>query len=242
LSTAATSGIDVNAAPATQLVVTAQPPASVDANQAFGLTVTAEDPFGNVDTNYGGDVSVALANNSGGATLGGALTAPASGGVATFHGLTLDKGASGVTLQVTSGSLRPAVTAAVAVIPPPVTVLDVSLAVQAQQQSGRKHKADPAIVVHFDGALNPASAANLAAYTLTTVAQGKKPRSRHVPLAQAIYNAATHTVTLITRKQLVPRTPLQLRISGASVTDALGRRLDGNRDGQPGGDSVTIFR
>jgi hypothetical protein len=242
LSTGLSSGLDVHAAPATQLVVTAQPPDSVGANQAFGLTVTAEDPFGNVDTNYGGDVSVALASNPGGATPGGTLTTPASGGVATFHGLTLDKGASGVTLQVTSGSLSPAATAAVAVIPPPVIVLDVSLAVQAQHESRGKHKADAAIVVHFDGALNPASAANLAAYTLTTVAQGKKPRSRQVPLAQAIYNAAAHTVTLITRKQLVPRTPLQLRISGASVTDTLGRPLEGNRDGQPGGDSVTIFR
>ena len=71
----------------THLVVTQQPPASVTAGTPFGLTVEAEDSSGNLDSSFNGTVTVALANNPGGATLGGTLTVTASGGVATFSGL-----------------------------------------------------------------------------------------------------------------------------------------------------------
>ena len=89
----------------TSLVVTQQPPASVTAGSGFGLTVQAEDSSGNLITSFNGTVTVALANNPGGATLGGTLTVTASGGVATFSGLTLNKAASGYTLVVTSSGL-----------------------------------------------------------------------------------------------------------------------------------------
>ena len=91
---ATTNAFNVTPAAATQLVVTTQPPGSVLAGSGFGLVVSAEDPFGNVDTNFGGSVAVALLNNPGGATLGGTLTVTAQSGVATFSGLTLDQPAS----------------------------------------------------------------------------------------------------------------------------------------------------
>ena len=47
-------------------------------------------------TAYSGDVTLALANNPNGATLGGTLTATAANGVATFSALTLDKPGSGL--------------------------------------------------------------------------------------------------------------------------------------------------
>ena len=84
------------------LVVTQQPPASVTAGSGFGLTVQAQDSSGNLITSFNGTVTVALASNPGGATLGGTLTVTASGGVATFSGLTLTKAASGYTLAATS--------------------------------------------------------------------------------------------------------------------------------------------
>jgi hypothetical protein len=242
LAPASTSAFDVTAAPATQLVVTEQPPSPVNAGQAFGLTVAAEDPFGNVDPTYDGAVALAPAGNPTGATLGGPLGVATAGGVATFRGLTLDRGSSGVTLQATSGGLSPTVTSAVAVIPPPVTVVTAAFAVQLQQQKRGRYRPTPAILVRFSGALNAVSASNVAAYTLTTVAAGKAHKSRAVPLAQALYNPAAHTVTLLLGKTRVRKPPLQLRISGTSLTDALGRPLDGNGDGRPGGDSVTIVR
>ncbi len=83
---------------ADHFVVTQQPPASVTAGSPFGLTVQAEDSSGNLDSSFNGTVTVALASNPGGATLGGTLTVTASSGVATFSGLTLTKAASGYTL------------------------------------------------------------------------------------------------------------------------------------------------
>ena len=50
-------------------------------------------------TGYNGSVTIALANNPGGSTLGGTLTVPAVNGVATFSGLTLNKAGTGYTLK-----------------------------------------------------------------------------------------------------------------------------------------------
>ena len=88
-----------------QLVVTAQPPGAVTVGLGFGLTVTAEDSSGNVDTSFDGSVAVALASNPGGATLGGTLNVTAQSGVATFSGLTLDQVGAGYTLQLSSNGL-----------------------------------------------------------------------------------------------------------------------------------------
>ena len=100
-----------------QLVVTQQPPASLAAGTAFGLTVDAEDSSGNIETSFNGTVTVALANNPGNATLGGTLTVTASQGVANFSGLTITTAASGYTLLVSSSGLSETVTTAITVTP-----------------------------------------------------------------------------------------------------------------------------
>ena len=84
--------------------------------------------------------------------------------------MTSEHRGSGYALQVTSNGLAPAVTGPLDVIPPPVTILGVSM----KQVPAGKHKTTMAIVVQFSGPLNPAAADNLAAYTLATVAQGKR--------------------------------------------------------------------
>ena len=71
-------------------------------------------------------MTVALANNPGGATLGGTLTVTASGGVATFSGLTLTKAASGYTLVATSSGLGEGVTNAITVTPASATQLVIT--------------------------------------------------------------------------------------------------------------------
>jgi uncharacterized delta-60 repeat protein len=109
-----------------QLVVTQQPPASLTAGTGFGLTVDAEDSSGNIETSFDGTVTVALANNPGGATLGGTLSVTASNGVATFSGLTLTTADSGYTLLVTSSGLSETVTGAITVTPAAATQLVVS--------------------------------------------------------------------------------------------------------------------
>jgi hypothetical protein len=113
LASVDTMPFDVTAATATQLVVTTQPPGGVLVGSGFGLTVSAEDPFDNVDSNFGGSVTVAVLNNPGGATLGGTLMATAQNGVATFSGLTLDQPGIGYTLQVTSNGVTAGITNAI---------------------------------------------------------------------------------------------------------------------------------
>jgi hypothetical protein len=117
----------VAAGAATQLVVSGPPPGSITAGTGFGLAVSAEDGLGNVDTTFTGSVSLALAANPGGATLGGAVTVTAAKGVAPFTGLTLNKPASGYTLRASSSnqSLSPITTDPFTVVPGAATHLVV---------------------------------------------------------------------------------------------------------------------
>ena len=83
------------------------------------MTIKVEDGFGDVVTSYNGSVTIALANNPGGGTLGGTLTVAAVNGVATFSGLTLNNLGTGYTLKVTASGLSSASTAAITVANPP---------------------------------------------------------------------------------------------------------------------------
>ncbi len=122
LGSATTDAFDVTPAAATQVVVTSQPPSSVNPGSPFGLTVAAEDPYGNVDPTFNGTVTVGLSANPGGATLGGTLTVTAQDGVATFAGLTLNNAGTGYTLQVSSNGLTSATTSAFNVVLPQLVV------------------------------------------------------------------------------------------------------------------------
>ena len=112
LAGAVTGTVNVTPAAASQLIITTQPPGSVVISSGFGLTVSAEDPYGNVDTSFSDSVNVALSTNPVGATLGGTSTLTAQNGVATFSGLTLDKRGNGYTLLVTANGLTSSQTSA----------------------------------------------------------------------------------------------------------------------------------
>ena len=58
---------------ATQLNVSGEPPASVQAGTLFGLTVSAIDGQGNIDTSYTGPITLTLGNHPTGAALSGVL-------------------------------------------------------------------------------------------------------------------------------------------------------------------------
>ena len=125
---ATTNAFNVTAAAATQLSVTTEPPAGVGVGVGFGLVVSAEDQFGNVDLNFNGSVDVALLNNPGGAALGGTLSVAAQSGAATFSGLTLDQAGAGYTLQLSAIGLTSATTNAFNVSLPNVYTVDLTSA------------------------------------------------------------------------------------------------------------------
>jgi hypothetical protein len=107
---------------ANHLVITAQP-SSVSTATPFSVTLNALDPFGAVDTSYTG--TVVVAHPTGAGSLGGTTSLAMVAGVATFT-LTLDTVGTGNVLHITSGSLTPVDSAAIAVTVAHATHLAVS--------------------------------------------------------------------------------------------------------------------
>ncbi|MFI5456840.1 MAG: hypothetical protein ACHRXM_15455 [Isosphaerales bacterium] len=126
-------------------VVTQQPPISITVGTPFGLTVQAEDSSGKLDSAFNGTVTVALANNPGGATLGGTLSVTASSGTATFSGLTLNTAAAGYTLQVSSSGVTAATTTAITVTPAAASQLVIMQQPSAAATAGQAFGAQPVI-------------------------------------------------------------------------------------------------
>ena len=110
LNSVPTNSFTVTALAATQLEVWG-PDSNVLPGSAFGMTILAEDPYGNMDPSFSGDVTLALMNSPGGATLGGTLTVTALAGVASFSGLSIDALGTGYTLQAQSAGLTSATSA-----------------------------------------------------------------------------------------------------------------------------------
>jgi S-adenosylmethionine hydrolase len=123
---ATTGRFNVTPGAAAKVVLMSQPPSKVGAASPFGLKVAVEDAEGNVISSYTGSVTLALATNPGGGTLGGKLTVAAVKGVATFSALKLTQAASGYSLTASSGSLATATTALFTVTPGAATHFTIS--------------------------------------------------------------------------------------------------------------------
>ncbi len=126
LTSVTTGTFNITPGPATQLVVTTQPPASSAAGTNFTTGVSIEDALGNVATTSSASVSLALANNPGAGTLS-CTTNPVntSGGVATFS-CSVNIVATGYTLTATSGVLPSATTNAFNITPGAATQLQIT--------------------------------------------------------------------------------------------------------------------
>ena len=107
------AGVTVVAGAPASLAFGAGPPASVAAGAPFGAVVDVLDQFGNLT---GGSTNVSLAVVPAG-TLHGTATAAASGGIATFGGLTVNEAAPGWQLVATSAGLASATSSSFSVIP-----------------------------------------------------------------------------------------------------------------------------
>ncbi|MGH7570617.1 MAG: invasin domain 3-containing protein [Gemmatimonadota bacterium] len=97
--------VQITPAPATQLDFEQQP-----TNRTAGQTITpavtvrAENVLGNVDPNFNGPVTLAIATGPSGGQLLGTTTVNASGGLATFNNLSIQR-AGTYMLRASSGSL-----------------------------------------------------------------------------------------------------------------------------------------
>lgn len=95
------------------------PPATTAAGGVItpAVRVTALDAEGNPVTNFSGTVRVAIETNPAGGVLSGTTSAPASGGVATFANLSIDKAGDGYRLSASADGLNGSVSAAFAITP-----------------------------------------------------------------------------------------------------------------------------
>ncbi len=109
---------------ATRLAFSGQPSAATAGVVITpAIQVTALDDGGAVVTSFSGTITIALAANAGGATLSGTLTRGATGGVATFSDLRLNRTGSGYTLLASSGSLTVATSSDFVIAPAPPVLL-----------------------------------------------------------------------------------------------------------------------
>jgi uncharacterized repeat protein (TIGR01451 family) len=133
----------------------------------------------------------------------------------------------------------------VVMAPPPATDLIGPTVVRLVKQGTRDHLT--ALVVTYDEPLDPATAARRLTYRLE--ASGSDGRfdtcdDRVLYIRSFRYDAATRTVTLRLRKPQCMNQVFRLQIrgnGGSAVRDVAGNRLDGNKDGKPGGDWLMKF-
>ncbi|MEA3208757.1 MAG: hypothetical protein QOE70_1814 [Chthoniobacter sp.] len=102
-------------------------------------------------------------------------------------------------------------------------------------------------VVFFNEDMDPASVVNLSNYKLfgITVGKGGVQKLQTKTFNSAVYDAVERSVRLsLTPFQQTNFQQMALRIRGqkGGVTDLAGNRLDGNRDGRPGGDLMQFFK
>jgi virginiamycin B lyase len=224
------------------LAVTNQPPLGVQVGSGFGLTVAVENSAGQVDSAFSGTITVAIGNNAGAGTLSGTISLPASGGVATFSGLSLNAAGNGYTLVVSSAGVISATTNSFDVLttlPPTITGEQVLF----KRKTNRKHKpvGKPifvGFVFDFSTAMNPATAGTAAEYQVDAFVPKKIKRKKvlvpqFVPVS-AIYNASTNSVTLTVSARQAFRRGGQITVIAGGITSAQGVPLDGNNEGIPG--------
>src|SRR5439155_529289 len=123
LGPATSSGFNITAGTATQLVFGTQPGTTVAGQQITpAVKVRALDALGNVATGFTGAVAIALGSNPGGSTLSGTTPVTAVSGVATFF-VSLNKAGTGYTLTASAGGFAPVTSTAFDITPGTATQL-----------------------------------------------------------------------------------------------------------------------
>src|SRR5262249_17293450 len=103
------------------------------------------------------------------------------------------------------------------------------------------------IVVTFSDPVAAAEARNPGLYHLTVA--GKKgsftaKNAKVITLKSAAFDSSNNMVTLTLKKPFKLSKPVQLQVNGlppSGLQDSAGRLIDGNHDGQPGGNAVAVL-
>ncbi len=124
LTGATSSGFNITAGMATQLVFISQPGGGT-AGLAWTQqpVVTIQDALGNTVTSSSVSITLAIGTNPGTGSLAGTATTAASSGVATFSGLSINKSGTGYTLAASSSGLTGAASSGFNITPGTATKL-----------------------------------------------------------------------------------------------------------------------
>ena len=186
VSSATTTGINVTApAPqATQLLVYHQPTAPVPAGSPFSLVIYALTSTNALASSYSGNVTLTLVTYPPGAFLGGTTTVTASGGIASFPGLTLNLPGSYViqaTASTASGLSSVSTTITVPAPPPPPQIQGATVVTYQKTNKKGKPIGKPVLTGYqftFNIAMNSSTTGlnnyQVQTYALVTVKKGKK--------------------------------------------------------------------
>jgi plastocyanin len=104
------------------------------------------------------------------------------------------------------------------------------------------------ITVSFSGAVNMTEADSVTTYRLATAGRKGSFDAKNagiIKLRSAVFDAAIDQEKLTPKKSFALTKPVQLRVSGLApngLEDTLGRLIDGNHDGQAGGNAVAVLR
>jgi len=127
-------------------------------------------------------------------------------------------------------------TLAVDVIAPPLVTI-VPGTVKTDKKKGTM------IGLTFSGDVSAPGAASRATYRLFTAGKDKTfgtKDDKTIAIKTVAFSPSTRGVSLGIKKKL-PTGTIKLTVRASSILDAIGREVDGNRDGQPGGDFAAIL-
>src|SRR5438874_968186 len=156
------------------------------------VQVTAFDTLGNVATGFADNVTVALAANASGGTLGGTTTVRAMSGVATFADLSVNRAGTGYRLTASAGQLAGATSDPFDIIagPPTTGDLTVNATTTGDNQPG-------SYTVKVNGGLSRTIAANGAGTTYSGLPAGDHVVAlTDVPTNCTVSGGASQTATV----------------------------------------------
>ncbi len=228
LADAVTSPITVTAGPATQLVVVSAPAGPLPVNQAFSLTVAAEDSLGNIAPTFTGNVTISISGD----TAFGFVSVPAIKGLAAFSGLELNTAAAGQSIQIAaSGLAAAAISPNTLIVASPAPIIsgplevDYTATVKKGKTAGTKSIAG--YTVDYSTAMDPASVGDGGNYVVDMFVvkkHGKKKVTVLRPVGFSVSNVKSNSITLmLAGKQRFPQGgEITVKGSSGGVKSAAG--------------------
>jgi hypothetical protein len=222
------------------LLVWTQPTVPVPAGSPFSLVIVALTSSNTFDSSYSGTVTLTLAplaTNPPGAFLGGTTTVTASGGIASFPGLTLNLPGSYVIQATASGLSNVSTTITVPAPPPPAPQVHATVVTTQKKNKRGKPIGKPVLTGYqftFNTAMN-SSITNLNDYQVQIYVPAKgrgrnfKPAHYQAITGFSLKPMSSTTVQLTgTQTSTTFKNGGRITLIGTGISSAAGALLGNN--------------